>query len=81
MVSVSSLASSENRSGSAQWASSSASESDDVVPSVEADEGWGIIGKLFLFGVIVAAVLFYLRISKRSLSRNGGILGEEKSLA
>jgi len=51
------------------------------VPSVEADEGWGIIGKLFLFGVIVAAVLFYLRISKRSLSRNGGILGEEKSLA
>jgi len=39
------------------------------------------MGKVFFFCVIVAAVALYLRASKRRQSRDGGILGEDKSLA
>lgn len=39
------------------------------------------MGKVFFFGVIVALVAAYLRFSKPAPARNGGILGEDKSLA
>lgn len=54
-------------------------------PPVEVDAGPQessyVMGKVFFFCVIVAAVALYLRASKRRQSRDGGILGEDKSLA
>ncbi|KAK5654821.1 hypothetical protein OQA88_6857 [Cercophora sp. LCS_1] len=62
----------EDMSGSAGWA-----ETPDDGPQ----EGWGVMSKVFLFGVIVALVAAYMRFSKPGPARNGGILGEDKSLA
>ncbi|KAK1760455.1 putative peptidyl-prolyl cis-trans isomerase [Echria macrotheca] len=62
----------DDLSGSAQWAENANDGS---------TESWGIIGKLFFFGGIVAAVVLYMRLSKRPLSRDNGILGDDKTLA
>lgn len=44
-------------------------------------EGWGLTGKVIFFLVIVSLVAVYLRLSKSSSARKGGILGNDKSLA
>ena len=45
------------------------------------EEGWGLMGKVIFFGAIVSLVAVYLRLSKPSRAREGGILGNDKSLA
>jgi len=68
----------ENLTGSAQWRES---PDEEAVVDNGPQESSYIFEKVFFFGVIVAAVALYLRVSKRRQSRDGGILGEDKSLA
>ncbi|KAK3359233.1 cyclophilin-like domain-containing protein [Lasiosphaeria hispida] len=71
--------------GSADWASGVSDEetlvgSDNHQAVVEhPDEGAAALGKVFLFGVIVAAVAIYLRMSRGRNSRDG-INGHEKTM-
>lgn len=51
------------------------------IPDDGPQEGWGLMGKVFLFGVVIALFAAYMRFSKPGPARNGGILGEDKSLA
>ena len=42
------------------------------------EEGWGLMGKVVLFGAVVSLVAIYFRLSKSSKARKGGILGNAK---
>lgn len=52
-----------------------------TVPNVVVDnsETWDILGRVFFFGVIVAAVAIYIKVSKKKQQRED--VGYEKNLA
>lgn len=65
--------------GSAGWADGVApSENDATVIAASSPEGWSFLQKIGLFGFVVTAAVFYVRLRKSS-SRD--TVGFEKSIA
>ncbi|KAI6090859.1 peptidyl-prolyl cis-trans isomerase-like protein B [Hypoxylon rubiginosum] len=70
----------EGLSGSSEWAAGYSNEEENPFTEVAApSEGWSVFQKALMFGVIVAAIAFYLRLSnKRALEEDRAW---EKSMA
>ncbi|KAK1995391.1 hypothetical protein LX36DRAFT_582535, partial [Colletotrichum falcatum] len=63
--------------GTSEWAAGYSNE--DTPLEVGSGEGWSLLQKGMLLGVVVAAITIYLKISKSRASRDS--VGYEKTMA